>query len=587
MGFEYKVTGKAFDLSLIKRILGLLSNRKWYLLLGLVLTIASSIIGPQVPKLVQQALDKYVMTSKIDGLFNQSMLIAAVMILNFLVVYRQNLLLNWLGQEAIYNLRRKIFNHIIHLKLSIYDRTAVGTMITRTVSDVEAVSDVFSEGLISIVGDILQMSVILFLMISIDLRLTLVSLSVLPILIFAAYLFKESVKKAFQDVRTQIAKLNAFIQEHISGMSIVQAFSREEQEFNQFTQINARHRDANIKSIFAYSLFFPVIEVLSAVSIALIIWDGGQRILGGHITFGMVVAFTLYINLLFRPIRQIADKFNTLQMGIVSGDRIFQVLDMDDFIADEGKIITPIVGKVEFKKVEFAYQPPNTILKDLSFNLEEGKTLAIVGHTGAGKSSIISLLNRLYPYQGGQILVDGIKIEDYSLEHLRKNIAVVLQDVFLFSDSVYNNITLWHTNITKEDVMQAVRLVGAEQFINKLPGGLDYIVQERGASLSTGQRQLISFIRALVHNPKILILDEATSSVDNETEELLQKAIAVLLKGRTSIVIAHRLSTIRHASDIIVLDKGQIKEQGTHEQLIELGGLYNKLYRLQFDSVVG
>jgi ATP-binding cassette subfamily B protein len=587
MGFEYKVTGKAFDLSLIKRILGLLSNRKWYLLLGLVLTIASSIIGPQVPKLVQQALDKYVMTSKIDGLFNQSMLIAAVMILNFLVVYRQNLLLNWLGQEAIYNLRRKIFNHIIHLKLSIYDRTAVGTMITRTVSDVEAVSDVFSEGLISIVGDILQMSVILFLMISIDLRLTLVSLSVLPILIFAAYLFKESVKKAFQDVRTQIAKLNAFIQEHISGMSIVQAFSREEQEFNQFTQINARHRDANIKSIFAYSLFFPVIEVLSAVSIALIIWDGGQRILGGHITFGMVVAFTLYINLLFRPIRQIADKFNTLQMGIVSGDRIFQVLDMDDFIADEGKIITPIVGKVEFRNVEFAYQPPNTILKDLSFNLQEGKTLAIVGHTGAGKSSIISLLNRLYPYQGGQILVDGIKIEDYSLEHLRKNIAVVLQDVFLFSDSVYNNITLWHTNITKEDVMQAIRLVGAEQFINKLPGGLDYIVQERGASLSTGQRQLISFIRALVHNPKILILDEATSSVDNETEELLQKAIAVLLKGRTSIVIAHRLSTIRHASDIIVLDKGQIKEQGTHEQLIELGGLYNKLYRLQFDSVVG
>ena len=587
MGFEYKVTGKAFDLSLIKRILGLLSNRKWYLLLGLCLTIASSIIGPQVPKLVQQALDKYVMTSKIDGLFNQSMLIAGVMILNFLVVYRQNLLLNWLGQEAIYNLRRKIFNHIIHLKLSIYDRTAVGTMITRTVSDVEAVSDVFSEGLISIVGDILQMSVILFLMISIDLRLTLVSLSVLPILIFAAYLFKESVKKAFQDVRTQIAKLNAFIQEHISGMSIVQAFSREEQEFNQFTQINARHRDANIKSIFAYSLFFPVIEVLSAVSIALIIWDGGQRILGGHITFGMVVAFTLYINLLFRPIRQIADKFNTLQMGIVSGDRIFQVLDMDDFIADEGKVISPIVGKVEFRNVEFAYQPPNTILKDLSFNLEEGKTLAIVGHTGAGKSSIISLLNRLYPYQGGQILVDGINIEDYSLEHLRKNIAVVLQDVFLFSDSVYNNITLWHNNITKEDVMHAVKLVGAEQFIDKLPEGLDYIVQERGASLSTGQRQLISFIRALVHNPKILILDEATSSVDNETEELLKNAISVLLKGRTSIVIAHRLSTIRHASDIIVLDKGQIKEQGTHEQLIHLGGLYNKLYRLQFDSVVG
>jgi ATP-binding cassette subfamily B protein len=430
------------------------------------------------------------------------------------------------------------------------------------------------------------MAVALGIMFYTNWKLSLVSLSVLPFLWIAAYFFKEGIKKSFQDVRTQVGRLNAFLQEHITGMQIVQVFNREDEEMEKFKKINELHRDANIRSIFAYSIFFPVIEVLSAVSIALMVWYAAGAIVTSTMTFGVLVGFILYLNLLFRPIRQIADKFNTLQMGIVSGDRVFQVLDEEDAIPDLGTLVPELKGKVEFKNVNFGYNDDSLVLKDISFTIDEGKTLAIVGHTGAGKSSIINLINRLYAYQNGQILIDDLKIEDLKLEWLRKNIAVVLQDVFLFSDTILNNIRLFNDKISKNEIMHAAQLVGAHDFIERLPGGYDYQVQERGATLSTGQRQLISFIRAIIQNPKILILDEATSSIDQETEEMIQHATEVLLKGRTSIVIAHRLSTIQNASQIIVMDKGQIKERGTHDQLLAHGGLYRQLYELQFTELV-
>jgi ATP-binding cassette subfamily B protein len=421
----------------------------------------------------------------------------------------------------------------------------------------------------------------------IDWRLSLYSLAVFPLLLVSAYIFKEKVKVSFQDVRTQVARLNAFLQEHITGMQIVQVFNRQDIEMDRFEKINASHRDANIRGVLYYSVFFPVIEVLSAMAIALIVWGGTKGVLDQRITFGTVVAFIQFINLLFRPIRQVADKFNTLQMGMVAADRIFNVLEMEDSTPDKGHLAADKVeGKIEFKDVWFAYEDENWILKDLSFDIQPGQTLAIVGHTGAGKTSITNLVNRLYEKQKGEILLDGRPVEDYQLTSLRKQIAVVLQDVFLLSDSIANNIKLFNENITREQMIEAAKLVGADRFIETLPGGYDYQVQERGATLSTGQRQLISFIRAVIQDPRILILDEATSSIDQETEELIQHATEVLLKDRTSIVIAHRLATIQHADKILVMEKGRIKEVGTHQELLEKGGLYRKLYELQFTELV-
>ncbi len=586
MAFEYKVTGKAFDLRVLRRVLGLVSDYKWTFAWATILTILLAAVSIATPIGVQYALDHYVIPRVPNGFVEVCAILLFLLVAQSFISYSQSYSTAWLGQMAILRLRRSVFQHILKFRLKVYDRTPVGTMITRTVSDIETIADIFSEGFFSIMSDLLVMIAVLVVMFYKDWRLSLISLSVLPFLWLAAYFFKESVKKAFQDVRTQVGRLNAFLQEHITGMQIVQVFNREEEEMKKFHEINKRHRDANIRSIFADSVFVPVIEVLSSIAIALMVWYGASAMIGGTLTFGTLVGFILFFNLLFRPIRQIADKFNTLQMGIVSGDRVFQVLDSEDFISDNGTLTPEIKGKVSFQNVGFGYNDDDRVLKEISFEIEEGKSLAIVGHTGAGKSSIVNLINRLYPYQDGNIFIDDIKIEDYKLEWLRKNIAVVLQDVFLFSDTIINNIRLYNDNISKNEIIHAAKLVGAHDFIERLPSGYEYQVQERGATLSTGQRQLISFIRAIIQDPKILILDEATSSIDQETEEMIQNATEVLLKGRTSIVIAHRLATIQNADQIIVMDKGYIKERGTHEELLAQGGLYRKLYELQFTELV-
>jgi ATP-binding cassette subfamily B protein len=492
-----------------------------------------------------------------------------------------------------------IFTHITNLRLRYFDRTPIGQLITRTVSDLETIADIFSEGLISIVGDVLQIVTIITCMLIYSWQLTLVVLAPMPLLLLATYVFKDAIKTAFQEVRKQVSQLNTFLQEHITGMSIIQFFGRESQEFEKFKTINAKHRDAHISSNWSYSVFFPVVEIISALSMGLLVWYGAKLILGeAEVTNilqyfkvekagpGLIVAFLLFINMLFRPIRELADKFNTLQMGMVGAERIFSVLDTKESTDNSGTYSpTVFTGKIEFKEVWFAYQDEDWVLKNISFSIEPGQTLALVGATGAGKSSIINLLNRFYEINKGSILVDGVDIRSYDLGFLRAKVATVLQDVFLFSDTIANNISLYHPNITKEQMLQAAEQVGAKAFIDKLPGGFDYEVMERGATLSTGQAQLLSFIRAMVYNPAILVLDEATSSVDTATETLIQDAVLKLMKGRTCVVIAHRLSTIQHADKIIVLDAGEIKESGTHQELLKLNGYYKTLYQLQFSDL--
>jgi ATP-binding cassette subfamily B protein len=485
----------------------------------------------------------------------------------------------WLGQQVIRDLRNKVYDKIMHWEMRQFDKTPIGTLTTRTINDIESINDIFSDGLIPIIADMLTIIVTLTTMFFIDWKLTLICLVPFPIMLIATYFFKESVNKSFVQVRNAVAALNAFVQEHISGMQVVQAFAAEEKELEKFKKINGQHKVANIRAIFAYSVFFPVVEVVLALSIGLIVW----WVAGKSLDAGLLVAFILFLNQIFRPLRMIADKFNVLQMGMVAAERVFKVLDNEDITSDTGNYApASIKGKIEFNKVEFAYNPPNLVLNGISFTAEAGQTVALVGHTGSGKTSIISILNRLYPYQGGSILLDDHAIESYSLDRLRASIGVVLQDVFLFSGSIFDNITLRNEAITREQVVAAAKMIDMHDFIMQLPGGYDYQVMERGATLSLGQRQLVSFIRALLYNPSILILDEATSSIDTESEQLIEKAIDTLIKGRTAIVIAHRLSTIRKADKIIVLDKGQIKEMGTHNELLNLGGFYTKLNEMQF-----
>jgi len=476
----------------------------------------------------------------------------------------------WLGQQVIRDLRNKVYHKIMHWEMRQFDKTPIGTLTTRTINDIESINDIFSDGLIPILADLLTIIVTLTTMFVIDWKLTLICLIPFPIMLVATYFFKESVNKSFNQVRNAVAALNAFVQEHISGMQVVQAFAAEEKEMQKFSKINEGHKGANIKAIFAYSVFFPVVEVVLALSIGLIVWWVADRSLDA----GLLVAFILFLNQIFRPLRMVADKFNVLQMGMVAAERVFKVLDNKDVTLNEGTY-TPafIKGKIEFKEVCFAYNEPNWVLNQLNFEVAAGTTVALVGSTGSGKTSIISILNRLYPYQSGTILLDDHPIESYSLDRLRASVGVVLQDVFLFSGSVLDNITLRNKDIRKEQVYEAAKMIGMHDFILQLPGGYDYQVMERGATLSLGQRQLLSFIRALLYNPSILILDEATSSIDTESEQLIERAIDTLIKGRTSIVIAHRLSTIRKANKIIVLDKGQIKEMGTHLELLQQGGL--------------
>ncbi len=492
---------------------------------------------------------------------------------------------NLLGQSVIKDLRVRVFNHISNLRLRYFDQTPIGTATTRTINDVETINNVFSEGLINIIADLLTIFTVIGIMLYQDWKLALICLSTLPLIIYATYVFKESIKKSYQKVRTQVTRINSFLQEHISGMQVVQMFTAEEREMKKFKVLNEDHKQANIDAIWAYSIFFPVVEIITAIALALLVWFGSAQVLNHGLGIGVLIAFIMYLNMLFRPLRMLADKFNTIQMGMVAAERVFKVLDTDYTIEDKGELSADAIkGKVEFDHVWFAYDGINNVISDLSFELKEGESLAVVGATGAGKSSIINILNRFYPIQKGSIRVDDIPVEDYELASLRKNIGLVLQDVFLFSGSVYDNITLNNNAISLDEVIAASKKVGAHEFIQKLPGAYDYKVMERGATLSVGQRQLIAFIRALVYNPRILILDEATSSVDTESEILIQKATEELVKERTSIVIAHRLSTIQNADKIMVLEKGKVMEAGTHEELLNLGGYYRELHDMQFSK---
>jgi len=556
-----------------------------YFVLAVILTILMAGVAPALPLLIEYTLDHYILAGDTAGLRWMLILMLGLLLCQTVVRYFHTMTTNTLGQSVIKDLRVDVFNHITQLRLKYFDKTPIGRIITRTVSDLESIANIFSEGLIQIIGDILQLVVILGVMFYTDWKLTLIVLIPMPVMVAATYVFKEAMKSAFQDVRRWIANLNTFLQEHISGVSIIQYFAREEQELRKFKAANAEHRNAHIRANWYFSIFFPVIEIIMAVALGLLVWYGSKQVLAEEISPGVIVSFIMYINMIFRPIRELADKFNTLQMGMVSAERIFAVLDTDERTPNTGTLRpAEIRGKIEFDKVWFAYDEEKWVLKDINFWIQPGETLAFVGATGAGKSSVINILSRFYEINKGSIRLDGTDIREYDLDYLHRTIATVLQDVFLFSDTVANNISLNDPSITREKIIAAAKSVGAHEFIMRLPGGYDYQVQERGATLSTGQAQIISFIRVLVHDPKIIVLDEATSSVDTETEELIQRAIETMMQGRTSIVIAHRLSTIQRADKIIVLDKGEIKEVGTHRELLNRNGHYKRLYDLQFHS---
>ena len=543
-------------------------------------------IGKQVnlPQWVHWILPNEAFNSVVQLILAISLFQVAFIVLETMFRFCFTYGMSWLGQQVIRDLRNKVYQKIMYWEMRQFDKTPIGTLTTRTINDIESINDIFSDGLIPIIADFLTIVVTLTTMFFINWELTLICLIPFPIMIVATYFFKESVNKSFVQVRNAVAALNAFVQEHISGMQVVQAFAAEEKEMKKFDAINEHHKNANIKAIFAYSVFFPVVEVVLALSIGLIVW----WVAGQSLDAGMLVAFILFLNQIFRPLRMIADKFNVLQMGMVAAERVFKILDNEDITVNQGQYApAQIQGAIEFKNVQFAYQAPNWILNELNFTVAAGETVALVGPTGSGKTSIISILNRLYPYQAGQILLDGVLIEDYELDRLRASIGVVLQDVFLFSGSVYDNITLRNPSIRPEQVEEAAKMIGMHDFIMQLPGGYQYHVMERGATLSLGQRQLLSFIRALLYNPSILILDEATSSIDTESEQLIEKAIETLIQGRTSIVIAHRLSTIRKADQILVLEHGKIIEKGTHQHLMEQGGFYKALNEMQFDPKKG
>ncbi len=536
------------------------------------------------PWLVQVMVDDYIFRFDLRGLGLMALAFIGVLIVESLLRYAFNYTSTWLGQAVVRDLRTRVFDHIIKLRLSYFDKTPIGVSTTRTINDIENINQVFSQGILNILADFLMVIVVVAVMFVVSWKLALVALTTMPFLIIATYIFKEKVKVSFQRVRTQIARMNAFLQERLSGMRIVQIFNAKKQEQEKFRHINREYTQANIDSVLYYAIFFPVVDIIAAASLGLMVWWGAGESLTGGVSTGALVAFPLYLNMMFRPIRMLADKFNTVQMGLVAAQRVFTLLDRKEFIPDTGTFAPEkLEGEVAFKNVWFAYNPGEWVLQDISFRIEPGETLALVGSTGSGKTSIISILNRLYDIQQGRIEIDGVDIRDYELYTLRRHIGVVLQDVFLFSGSVLENITLRNDSISREQVIEAAKVIGAHQFIERLPGGYDYQVMERGATLSMGQRQLISFVRALVFDPEILVLDEATSSIDPESEAVIQHAIETLIKKRTSIIIAHRLSTIRHADKILVLDKGRVAEFGTHEELLQIEqGRYRQLYEMQF-----
>ncbi|MBL7742842.1 MAG: ABC transporter ATP-binding protein [Chitinophagaceae bacterium] len=578
-----------FDFALLRRVFGYASPYKRKFYWSVVLAIVLAIITPVRPLLIQLTVDRYIARSVESMVIYMTIIQIGLLLVETALRFLFSFMTNWLGQSVVKDMRVAVYKKILGLNLSQFDKTPIGTLTTRTINDIESINDIFAEGLVPIIADLLSIVCVLGYMFWVDWQLTLIALIPFPIMIIATYYFKESINRSFFKVRNAVAALNAFVQEHLTGMAVVQAFSAEEREFAKFKKINRDHRNANIKAIFAYSVFFPLVEIVLALSIGLVVWWTSKEALNlQQSQQGVVVSFILCLNLLFRPLRVLADKFNVLQMGIIASERIFKVLDNDDVPKppEGGYKKTPEVlkGAIGFEKVWFAYADENYVLKNVSFRIGAGETVAIVGHTGSGKTTIISLLNRLYHIQRGSIRIDDINIGDYDLNILRKNIGVVLQDVFLFSGSVIDNITLRNPDISKEKVEEAAKLIGMHDFIMRLPGGYDYNVMERGVTLSLGQRQLLSFIRALLYNPSVLILDEATSSVDTESEILIQHAIDTLINGRTSIVIAHRLSTIRKADKIIVLDRGEIKEMGSHNELLAKGGFYSKLHEMQFEK---
>jgi ATP-binding cassette subfamily B protein len=576
-------TGQVFDWQVLRRLLTYVQPYRGVFIGLIVLTVAAAVLGTVRPALIQRMIDVDISTNDWAGLNRSTMWLLALLVVNTVVSYLQTYYGGWLGQYIVRDIRTDLYKHLLSLKLSFFDRTPIGVLVTRNISDVETLADVFSEGLAAMVGDLLQIVFLMIFMFYTNWQLALISLSVIPPLLFSTYVFKEKVKGSFQEVRNAVAKLNSFVQEHLTGMNVVQIFNNQDREYKKFEAINQEHTKANIKSVLYYSIYFPVAEVLGAIGVGLLVWYAAQGQIAGSISKGELIAFIMYNSLFFRPIRQIADRFNTLQLGLVSTERLLKLLDNKDLIATSGtKAVPQLQGDVQFDHVSFAYNEPEWVLKDISFHVKPGQTIAFVGATGAGKTSIINLLSRFYDIQKGNILVDGQDLREYDLSQLRRQIGVVLQDVFLFAGSIRDNITLGNREISDIKIWEAAGLVGAQRFIERLPGGLDYPVMERGATLSVGQRQLISFVRALVYEPSVIVLDEATSSVDSETEEMIQGAIDKLMEGRTALVIAHRLSTIQKADRIIVLDRGEIKETGTHDELLRQNGYYAQLYRMQY-----
>lgn len=572
-------------MKIFKRLMSFAKRYKLYFFIASSSTILLALFSVLSPYILINTVDDYILTKDKEGLLNYTMLMLGVLLIEVVLQFTFIYFANWVGQHIIRDIRAKIFRHILQFKMSYFDKNSVGKLVTRVVSDIETIAAFFSNGVFTILSDILKMFAVTVIMLILNWKLALITLAILPILIYATKLFQVAIKVTFQEVRNQVANLNGFVQERVTGMKIVQLFNREKIEYQNFKEINQKHKKAYVKAIWYYSVFFPIAEILSSIGIGLIVWfGGGQAIQNSGITVGMIMGFIQFAQMLFRPLRQIADKFNQLQMGIVAGERVFKVIDTESTIDKNGTILAKnLEGNISFDKVRFSYVKDEEVLKGISLDVKSGQTIAIVGATGAGKSTIINLINRFYEIDSGTIAVDGVSVDQYDLESLRDQVAIVLQDVFLFSDSILNNITLKNNSITEQEVEEAAKQIGIHDFIASLPGGYHYNVKERGAMLSSGQRQLIAFLRAYVSKPSILILDEATSSVDSHSEQMIQYATETITKGRTSIVIAHRLATIKQADKIIVMDKGLIVEEGSHSELLQKqDGYYKNLYDKQF-----
>jgi ATP-binding cassette, subfamily B, multidrug efflux pump len=579
----------AVDSRLFRRILSYLVPYKGLVAVAFVMVIAVAFLGPLQPRLVQIAIDDHIVQGDYEGLLRIVGYLAIILLGQGVLHFASGYLTQWIGQNALLDIRRRVFRHLQRQPLRFFDRQPIGRLITRATSDIEAMADLLSAGIVTILGDLFRIVFIAYFMLVLDWQLALVALTMMPVMFWATMKFREKVRDAFRETRTQVARLNAFLQEHVTGMQVVQIFNREKEELRRFQDINDAHRKAQVRAIFHFALFWPAVDLISSVALGLVIWYGGLQAIGGALTVGVLIAFIQYVRQFFEPIRNLSDQYNTLQSAMAASERVFDVLDNDASLPEpEEPAPAGRFRRIEFRNVWFAYDDlpgsdePNWVLRDVSFVVQPGEAVALVGATGSGKTTIINLLLRFYEVQRGEILIDGVSIRRYRLADLRQQIGLVLQDVFLFSGRLLDNITLGDPSRRREDVERAVRMVGADRFIGRLPDGLEHVIGERGVTLSQGQRQLVSFIRALVYDPAVIVLDEATASVDTETEELVQRAVDTLMEGRTSVVIAHRLSTVQHAEQILVMHKGEIREQGTHQQLLANDGLYRTLYELQY-----